>query len=137
MGILAGWLRNGWPSSLFSWGFRIQYSLFHIKLTLSDEDFLERMLVSYFNWYIKDFIVRFNDWMKDNKSPFEFNAIKVNNKFKVLNAPYNPRSEKEYVDYNNWVDDILNIWPPYHTHAHYDPTYHSQGGSQLGPIKKK
>lgn len=62
-----------------------------------------------FNCYIKDFIVRFNDWMKDNKNPFEFNAIKVNKKFQVLNAPYNPRSDKEYIDYNNCVDDILNI----------------------------
>jgi len=75
--------------------------------------------------------------MKDNKNPFEFNAIKVNKKFQVLNAPYNPRSDKEYIDYNNCVDDILNIWPPYHTNAHYDPTYQSQGASQIGLIKKR
>lgn len=74
---------------------------FFIKLTLSDEDFLENMLVSYFNCYIKDFIIRFNEWMRQNKNSFEFDAIKVNKKFIILNAPYNPRSEKEYVDYNN------------------------------------
>mmetsp|Transcript_19151 Transcript_19151/g.16974 ORF Transcript_19151/g.16974 Transcript_19151/m.16974 type:complete len:232 (+) Transcript_19151:389-1084(+) len=110
---------------------------FFIKLTLNDEDYLEGMLVSYFNCYIKDFIIRFNIWMKDNESPFEFNAIKVNKKFQALNAPYNPRSQQEYVDYNNCVDDILNICPPYHTNAHYNPTYQSQPGSQLGLNKKK
>jgi hypothetical protein len=99
---------------------------FFIKLTLNDEDYLENMLVSYFNCYIKDFIVHFNDWMKDNKNPFEFNAINVNKKFQYLNAPYNPRDDQEFIDFNNCVDDILNISPPYHTNAHYDPTYQSQ-----------
>lgn len=31
----------------------------------------------------------------------------------------------------------MNISPPYHTNAHYNPTYHSQGGSQLSIIPKR
>lgn len=110
---------------------------FWIKLSLNGEKYLERMLVSYFNCYIKDFIDKFNDWMKDVNNAYEFNPILANKKYQMLNAPYNPRSDQEYIDYNNCVDDILNICPPYHTNAHYNPSYQSQTGSQLDPIKKK
>lgn len=39
--------------------------------------------------------------------------MKVNRKFKELNKPYNPQQEKDFIDYNNCVDDILQIAPPY------------------------
>jgi hypothetical protein len=51
---------------------------FYLKLNLNEEKFLEGMFVSYFNCYIKDFIKKFNDWMKDIKKPFDFNPRKVN-----------------------------------------------------------
>lgn len=35
------------------------------------------------------------------------------------------------------MDDILNISPPYHTNAHYNPTYQSQPNSQLSIIPKR
>ena len=47
-----------------------------------------------------------SNWINNN---FEFDPIRVNKKFQQLNAPYNNRDESEFVDYNNWVDDILNM----------------------------
>jgi hypothetical protein len=41
----------------------------------------------------------------------------------MLNKPYNPQQVKEFVDYNNVVDDILQISPPYHTDSTYKPKY--------------
>ena len=110
---------------------------FYIKLFLNEDEQLRQMFVSYFNCYIKHFIDKFNTWTGVNKNKFELDPVLMNSKFKVLNAPYNPKNDKEYIDYNNWVDDILNISPPYHTNAQYNPTYQSQGGSQLSIIPKR
>ena len=35
------------------------------------------------------------------------------NKFKKLNKPYNPQEQKDSIDYNHLVDDMLQISPPY------------------------
>lgn len=79
----------------------IFYTAFFIKLNLNDEEHVEKMFVSYFNCYIKDFIDRFNDWIKEPKNTYEFDAVKVNKKFVALNAPYNPKDDAEYIDFNN------------------------------------
>jgi len=39
--------------------------------------------------------------MKVNKRPFDFKPRKVNKKYQQLNAPYNPKDESEFIDYNN------------------------------------
>ena len=59
------------------------------------------------------------------------------NKFQQLNAPFNERDESEFVDYNNWVDDILNISPPYHTNANWGKVYNSQMNSQASIIPRR
>eukprot|EP00344_Euplotes_crassus_P009377 CAMPEP_0197017000 /NCGR_PEP_ID=MMETSP1380-20130617/79294_1 /TAXON_ID=5936 /ORGANISM="Euplotes crassus, Strain CT5" /LENGTH=338 /DNA_ID=CAMNT_0042444043 /DNA_START=542 /DNA_END=1558 /DNA_ORIENTATION=- len=75
--------------------------------------------------------------MKEINKKYEFDPVLANKKFQILTAPYNPRDDQEYTDYNNCVDDILNICPPYHTNAQYNPSYQSQTGSQLDIIKKR
>lgn len=95
----------------------IFYTAFYLKLKLNDENYLESMFVSYFNCYINGFITKFNIWIKSNNKCFQFDPIKVNKKFQSLNAPNNPLDESNFVDFNNLVDDILNISPPYHTNA--------------------
>ena len=90
----------------------IMNTAFFVKMFLNNEDYLEPMFNSYFNWYIHSFISKFNNWIKV-KQPFEFDPIKVNAKFKKLNKPYNPQQDKDFIDYNHWVDDILQISPPY------------------------
>lgn len=45
----------------------IFYTAFFLKLNLNDEKGLEEMFVSYFNCYIKDFIVNFNSWIQEDK----------------------------------------------------------------------
>lgn len=72
---------------------------FYVKMTLNDEDYLEEMFVSYFNCYINGFIVKFNDWMRLNKQKFKFDPVKVNKKYQTLNAPYNPKQEKDFIDF--------------------------------------
>lgn len=91
----------------------ILFTAFYIKMNLNDEDYLGSMFQSYFNCYIHNFIVRFNKWLKENKNIFEFNPISVNKKYRELNKPYNPQLEKDFIDYNHCVDDILQIAPPY------------------------
>lgn len=61
----------------------------------------------------------------------------MNKKYQQLNTPYNPKEDVEFIDYNNWVDDILNISPPYHTNAHYEPSYQTQQNSQLSIIPRR
>ena len=99
--------------SEYKWEDYILFTAFYIKMSLNDEEYLNGMFQSYFNWYIRGFIVKFNKWLKDNKNMFQFNPIEVNKKFKELNKPYNPQQDKDFIDYNNWVDDILQISPPY------------------------
>ena len=70
-------------------------------MKLNDEQYLENMFVSYFNCYISQFITKFNNWLEDNKHPFNFDPVKVNKKYKQLNKPYNPKNESEFIDYNN------------------------------------
>lgn len=60
---------------------------------------------------MNNFIGKFNEWLKDKS--FNFNPIVVNKKFKELNLPYNPEQQKDFLDYNHCVDDILQISPPY------------------------
>lgn len=84
---------------------------FYIKMTLNNDEYLNNMFQSYFNCYMHNFIVKFNEWLT-NKS-FQFNPIIVNKKYKELNKPYNPAQEKDFLDYNHMVDDILQIAPPY------------------------
>ena len=56
----------------------IFYTAFYLKIKLNDENYLESMFVSYFNWYINEFITKFNKWIKSNKKLFEFDPIRVN-----------------------------------------------------------
>jgi hypothetical protein len=84
---------------------------FYIKMTLNNDDYLSEMFQSYFNWYMYNFINRFNEWLKGKA--YQFNPIVVNKKFKDLNKPYNQAEEKDFLDYNHLVDDILQISPPY------------------------
>jgi hypothetical protein len=91
----------------------IMFSAFYIKMILNDEAYLNNMFQSYFNCYVKGFIVKFNEWLKKNYNKFQFNPIIVNKKFKELNKPFNPKKEQYAIDYNHWVDDILQISPPY------------------------
>lgn len=42
----------------------IMNTAFYIKMMLNDEEYLEPMFNSYFNWYIHSFITKFNDWVK-------------------------------------------------------------------------
>lgn len=60
---------------------------------------------------MNEFINKFNEWVKDKT--FQFDPVVVNRKFKILNKPYNPAVDKDFVDYNHCVDDILQISPPY------------------------
>lgn len=115
----------------------IYHTAFYLKMQLNDEDYLEDMFVSYFNCYINEFILKFNGWLKDNRHQFVFDPVKVNKKYKQLNAPYNPQRDEEFVDYNNCVDDILNISPAYQTHSKYTPTCNSQINSQASIIPKR
>lgn len=90
------------------------FTAFYIKMTLNDEDYLNSMFQSFFNCYVRGFIVKFNNWLKkQGENPFPFNPILVNKKFKELNKPFNPQKEVDFVDYNHLVDDILQISPPY------------------------
>lgn len=79
----------------------IMFTAFYIKMTLNDEDYLDKMFHSYFNCYVHNFIKKFNVWLKENKNIFQFNPIIVNKKFKELNKPYNPAQEKDFIDYNH------------------------------------
>jgi len=99
--------------SEYKWEDYVLFTAFYIKMSLNDEDYLNDMFQSFFNWYIRGFIVKFNNWLKNNKNMFQFNPIEVNKKFKELNKPFNPQQDKDFIDYNHWVDDILQISPPY------------------------
>ena len=47
------------------------------------------------------FIVKFNQWLQENRNLYTFDPVLVNKKFKELNSPYNPKQEKDFVDYNH------------------------------------
>jgi hypothetical protein len=79
----------------------IMFSAFYIKMILNDEAYLNNMFQSYFNCYVKGFIVKFNEWLKKNYNKFQFNPIIVNKKFKELNKPFNPKKEQYAIDYNH------------------------------------
>lgn len=48
---------------------------------------------------MNNFIAKFNEWLKEKS--FQFNPIIVNKKFKELTKPYNPATEKDFLDYNH------------------------------------
>ena len=45
----------------------ILFTAFYIKMSLNDEEYLNGMFQSFFNCYIRGFIVKFNRWLKGNK----------------------------------------------------------------------
>lgn len=79
----------------------INFTSLVIKLSLNDEDYLQGMFTSYFNTYIRGFISKLNNWVRDDTNEFHFDPIKVNQKFSLLNKPYNPSVDQEFIDFNN------------------------------------
>lgn len=48
------------------------------------------MFETYFNCYMRNFIDKFNDWIKDNSQSFKTHPVEINSKYQELSRPYNP-----------------------------------------------
>ena len=81
----------------------------------------KKATISIYEHYLKEYDAQFLDdfkrWSKIATQRVTFDHISINERFITLNKPYNPDCDKEVIDYNFLVDDILQISPPYQTEA--------------------
>ena len=61
-------------------------------------------------------------WKSKHGSKFYLKPMDSNQVFEELQRPFNAARDKEIVDYNYVVDDILQISPPYQSGMAYKPT---------------
>jgi len=53
--------------------------------------------------------------------------------YQEMLKPFNPKCDKDFVDYNYLVDDILQISPPYQQGMVYKPTQSENNRAQIDP----
>ena len=90
------------------------------KLLLKPQTFL--MFENYFNKYDRRFVEEFDSWRKGPARKLELKPQEANEMFNELAKPFNAKNDKDFVDYNYLVDDILQISPPYQQGMVYKPT---------------
>jgi hypothetical protein len=62
---------------------------------------------------MKEFISVYNEWRNGHGRNFVLKPVESNELFAELRKPFSRRSDKDFIDYNYLVDDILQISPPY------------------------
>lgn len=77
---------------------------------------------NYFTTYDKEFMARFEVFRSGPAFKFEVRPMECNSLFAELSAPFSNTKDKDFVDYNYLVDDILQISPPYQQGMIYKPT---------------
>jgi len=112
---------------------KILFTAFFVKVSLNPSQTLQEVFEAYFNCYMRDFIEKFNDWIDKNSYTFKPHPIEMNTKYIELSRPYNPDIEKDFIEYNHIVDDILQISPPYQTDSNYAPRYLAPDNKPQGP----
>ena len=97
-----GWVDDKEPDHLLFIGILTKY-----HSCLSAEFFLK-----HFKETKPNIVNHYIQW-KDSKAPRIFNIADINKMYNKLNRPFNIYCTKDYIDYNNAVDKIIQLSQPY------------------------
>jgi hypothetical protein len=90
----------------------LMYSAFAVKTYMNDEI---TVFQTHLNSRFSNFTSRYNEWITKHRSRMGIAPRELNTKFKKLTKPLISQDDVKVIDYNYYVDEILQISPPYST----------------------
>lgn len=106
---------------------RLLQSAYAVKTYLNDDvSPYQAHLIEKFS----NFTQSYNMWLASCKNYMGINPRDLNNKFKQLSKSINSSGDPRVVDYNYYVDEILQISPPYHLESK-NPLYELKNDPQI------
>jgi hypothetical protein len=88
----------------------LMYSAFAVKTYMNDEI---TVFQTHLNSRFSNFTSRYNEWITKHRSRMGIAPRELNTKFKKLTKPLISQDDVKVIDYNYYVDEILQISPPY------------------------
>lgn len=88
----------------------VLYSAFAVKSYMNIDI---AMYQAQLNRHVSNFTLRYNEWISRLRSRMCIQARELNTKFKRLTKPLTVNDNVKVIDYNIYVDEILQISPPY------------------------
>lgn len=86
------------------------YSAFAVKSYMNDE---VAMFQTHLNNRFINFTSQYNQWITKIRSRMGIPARELNTKYRKLTKPLTSMDDIKVIDYNIYVDDILQVSPPY------------------------
>lgn len=99
-----------WKDMSLSLETLLVYSAFAVKSYMIDDI---AMYQTHLSRRFPNFTTKYNEWITKNRTRMGIPARDLNIKYRRLTKPLTSKDDLKLIDYNTYVDEILQISPPY------------------------